>query len=239
MLIDICEKIRCQNIITPGGLQNIIKNPIYYKEYNITIFPNSYINKTKIDIQFLNNIPKYSVNPQDLYINIRSGDIFVSVINPNYAQPPLCFYQKIINENNYNKTFIVSNGHENPVVDELLKLYPDIKYFHGKVEEDISLIVNAYNLVMPVSTFPMTLIWINNNLINLYVYEIIHYNLLNVNYTIHKMKPSFNYRKVMHKKWNNSKEQLDLMLNEKCIKNNITTIIPNKSKKHFDRKMSY
>ena len=50
-LINICEKIRCRNIITPEGLQSIIKKPIVYKDYNITIFPYSYKNKTKIDIQ--------------------------------------------------------------------------------------------------------------------------------------------------------------------------------------------
>ena len=31
-LINIYEKIRCQNIISPRGLQSIIKKPIFYKE---------------------------------------------------------------------------------------------------------------------------------------------------------------------------------------------------------------
>ena len=86
--------------------------------------------------EVLNNIPKYVANQNDLYINIRSGDIFVNAINRNYAQPPLCFYQNIIDKNNYDNIFILSNGHENPVVDELLKLYNTIKYIHGSVEDD-------------------------------------------------------------------------------------------------------
>ena len=98
----------------------IIKNPIFYKEYNINIFPYSYKNKIKIDIQLntdtiflfryrkkthkielqviknelLNNIPKYKANPKDLIIKIRSGDIFIDHMEPNYSRPPLCFYQK-------------------------------------------------------------------------------------------------------------------------------------------------
>ena len=32
------------------------------------------------------------------YNNIRSGDIFLNVNSKNYAQPPLCFYQKIITD---------------------------------------------------------------------------------------------------------------------------------------------
>ena len=245
-LINICEKIRCKYIITPEGLKTIIKNPIYYKKYNITILPYSYKNKIKIDLkldqriimhfkyrnksnemslgilreEILKNIPKYNSNPNDLIIKLRSGDIFINHIHRNYSQPPLCFYQKIINENKFDKIYILSNGHENPVVDKLLKLYPKIKYMEGTLEEAISIIINAYNIVMPVSSFPKTLIRLNNNLKNLYVYQTNFINLTNANYTEHKMKPSQNYLKIMKNKWNNTKKQLDLMLNEKCKRKN-------------------
>ena len=249
-LINICEEIRCKNIIVPqGNLEDIIKKPIFYKEFNITIFPNSYKSKIRVDInlrtgiifgfpcnksfkqrlsvirdEVFNNIPKYNANPNDLYINIRSGDIFVNIINKNYAQPPLCFYQKIINENKYVNIYIISNGHENPVVDELLKLYPKIKFLHGSAKYDVSVIVNAYNLVMPVSTFTYTLIWLNYNLKNLYVYRDYYYGPININYTIHKLSPSQKYKEKMSKKWKNTKEQLILMLNENCSNANFTSL---------------
>lgn len=206
-LINICEYIHCKNIIAPKGLERIIKRKIIYKEYNITIFPNSYKNIINIDIKLnkftifffhyrnkknnirlriirdevFNNIPKYIAKPNDLYINIRSGDIFVWAFNPNYSQPPLCFYLKIINENKFNNIFLLSNGHENPIVDELLKKYRKIHYIHGTIEEDISVIVNAFNFVLCVSTFPKTLIYLNNNLKNLYIYNISRYDLKNFN----------------------------------------------------------
>ena len=50
-LINICIKIKCQNVIIPEGLKTIIKKPIFYKDYYITILPESYKNKTKIDIE--------------------------------------------------------------------------------------------------------------------------------------------------------------------------------------------
>ena len=50
-LINVCIRIKCQNIIVPGGLKDIIKNPIFYKDYYLTILPESYRNKTKIDIE--------------------------------------------------------------------------------------------------------------------------------------------------------------------------------------------
>lgn len=249
--INICEQIRCKNIIAPMGLvmNHIIKKPIFYKEYNITIFPNAYKTKIKVDInlssrnifyfqsnisfkqrlnvirdEVFSNIPKYNANPKDLYINIRSGDIFVNAINRNYAQPPLCFYQKIINENKYVNIYILSNGHENPVVDQLLKLYPKIKFLHGSMEYDISVIVNAYNFVMPVSTFPYTLIYLNNNLKNLYVYRDDNFGPRHINYTLHKLPPSQKYKKVMIGKWKNTKEQLILILNENCHNANFSSL---------------
>jgi len=251
-LINICINIKCKNIISPGGLNVIIKKPIFLYNYNITIFPNKFKNLPNIDIllskrfifwfhyktkphenrlkvirnEVINNIPKYDAHPNDLYINIRSGDVFLNKINPMYSQPPLCFYQKIINENNFSNIYILSNGHENPVVDELLKLYPKIKYIHGNLEYDISVVINAYNFVLPISTFSSTLINFNNNLKHLYIYEILkrNFNFQNISFTIHIMASSVNYRQIMERKWKNSKEQLNLMLTEDCINSKMDII---------------
>lgn len=100
--------------------RKIIKKPITTKDFSITIFLNFYKDKIKIDIklsiitmlyfnyyikhhemrlsilkeEIMNNIPKYKSDSNYLYIHIRSGNIFTKSINPNYSQPPLCFYQK-------------------------------------------------------------------------------------------------------------------------------------------------
>ena len=248
-LINICEKIKCKNIICPIGLDSIIKKPIVNKDINMTIFPDFYRDIIKIDLklsiqtlyynkyvrknndmrlgilkdEIISNIPKYIAYPNDLYINIRSGDIFTKAIHPKYSQPPLCFYQKIIKENKYKNIFLLSNGHENPCVDALLKLYPKIKYIHGSPNYDLSVIINSYNLVLPISTFTLTLINLNNNLNNLYFYKIIDYNITKTNITMHIMNPSSKYTKLMKRKWRNTTEQLKLMLNEDCINRNMTS----------------
>ena len=80
---------------------------------------------------------------------------------------------------------------------------------------------------MPISTFPMTLIVLNNKLKNLYLYELLRFNTKNANYTVHKMIPSNLYRKVMQRKWKKSKKQLRLMIKENCIKNEMQIIPPN------------
>lgn len=245
-LINICEKIRCKNIITPGGLEVLIKKPIFYKLYNITIFPNSYKDKLTIDInlnhsdlhhfiyrkqthnmrlsiirdEIFDNIPRYDANPNDLFIHIRSGDIFINHICKYYSQPPLCFYQKIINNYKYNNIFLLSNGHENPVINQLLKIYPNIKFIKGSIISDIAKIINAYNLVISYSSFIVNLILFNKNLKTLFVYEIYKYfNFKKSNLTMHIMKPSKKYVQIMKWKWKNTKEQLELMINENCSNN--------------------
>lgn len=262
-LINICENIKCKYILAPGGLDGIIKNIIVYKEYNITILPYSYerklnksfclkafnifkfryantLHKIRMNLlrnEIISNLPTYNASPHDLYINIRSGDIFKNKIHSGYAQPPLCFYKKIINENkiNYNKIFLISNGHENPIVDILLKLYPQIIFIHGTILEDASVLINVYNLILPVSSFPYSLIRMNNNLRKLFIYDIMFetgkvfwyatdYYLKSAKFNIYIMKPSLRYEKIMKGKWNNTKEQLNLMIKENCLNSSLVLI---------------
>ena len=265
-LINICENIKCKNVIIPETLGDIIKNkikinfskhkkneitilpPSYKKEMNITLNLNGYLvfifrykdkkHKLFFDTvkdEVLNNLPAYKANPDDLYINIRSGDVFVNIMHSSYSQPPLCFYQKIIQENKYQNIYLISNGKENPLVDILLKLYPNIKYMHGTPIEDMSVLVNVYNLVLPISSFPYAAIRFNDNLKNLFIYDIMvetisirwyaeDYYFKNMKFNIYKMKPSSNYENIMKGKWKKSKIQLDLMINEDCINNSFEII---------------
>ena len=131
-LLNICVNIKCKNVISRGGLDKIIRRSIIYKDYNIKIF----LHKQRIDIslkkriifwfnyikkphvnrikiirnEVLMNVSKLKIKENELVIHIRSGDIFKKTINNMYLQPPLCFYRKIINENDFDKIYILSNG---------------------------------------------------------------------------------------------------------------------------------
>lgn len=97
------------------------------------------------------------------------------------------------------------------------------------------MLVNAYNLALPVSTFPLTLIRLNSNLKNVYIYDIIDYNLRDANYTIFRMIPTKNYIEKIKRKWKNSKEQLDLMITENCTNNELLPyMFENKNKRFVD-----
>lgn len=247
-LINLCENIKCKNVIAPS-LDNIIKKPIIYKEKNIIIWPNLYKDKINVDIQINNlntifyfkyknkqfynrlkiireevisNIPIFNNTPDDLVIHIRSGDVFINHYNRKYGQPPLCFYQKIINDNNFKNIYLTSSGHKNPTVDKLLQLYPKIKFINGTLEESISAIIYSYNLVLSISTFPYTLFKLNNNLKKIFVYSLFDYELKDENFTIYRMEASKNYLNKIQGKWRITKDQLDLMINENCSNANLS-----------------
>ena len=194
-----CEILSCHTIIIESP-NCFIFNTIDYKESNITIEIDKNVTCSKpgvicISIHFffyyryknfipknrffvlkneiINNIPKKETNLNDLYIHIRSGDIFVDNINPFYAQPPLCFYDKIINNYKFENIFILSENKNNPVIDVLLNKYPNIQYVHNDdLRIDISYILNAYNLVSSPTSFTTALINLSNNLRILFEYDI-------------------------------------------------------------------
>ncbi len=199
------------------------KRSIYFQR---VIKPEIRIDMLKNEIK--KNLPKIKINPSDLFIHIRSGDIFKYSPNNNinYAQPPLCFYQSIITNFNFTKIYIISEDRENPIINILIEKFPNIIFSRNILEKDISILVNAYNLVGSISSFFTTLIIINENLENLWEFDNyslpekylhLHHDVYNYtyNYKIYKMYPSLKYKSEMFP-WINNKKQIDLMIHEKC-----------------------
>ena len=247
-LIFYCQIIGCHNIIL-NTRHSLIKRPLYIKALNITIIPSSKANcsdnftlcnwnpfaplfvKPQIRIQYLKeeiltNIPKVNADPKELYIHIRSGDIFSPKTNCRYSQPPLCFYEKIINNNKFKKIYIISIDKKNVVLDALINKYNNIIYRKGNYKLAISSLVHAFNAVAPISSFFLVAIKFNDNLKNLWEYDIyrliqkffwLHHDLykFDIKYKIYTMKPSDIYLNNMYI-WRFSKNQLKLMIEDKC-----------------------
>ena len=77
---------------------------------------------------------------------------------------------------------------------------------------------------MSISTFPFTLIKLNNNLRKIFVYSLYDYNFKDANFTIYRMQASQNYLNNIQGKWKNTKEQRDLMINENCSNANLSIL---------------
>ena len=214
-----------------------IKNEKKIKIYNNIIIDKTvnfwgYRAKFKPDInifknEIIANLPKLKINKNDLYIYIRSGDIF---IKPHYLyrQPPFCFYKKMLENYEFNKIYLVAENMNNPVIHHILNNFPNIIYNRNKMQTDISLLVHAYNICGGgVSTFFSNILRININL--RFLWTFIFKTIKNIKKTEFNINNFYNQNKLkifyMHssnryyeemKIWNNTKSQRDLMLNDNC-----------------------
>ena len=114
----------------------------------------------------------------------------------------------------------------NIVINPLLFKYKNIIHKINNLETDISILCNAFNIVISVSSFSLSSIKFNNNLQNIWEFDMmrlsekyffLHHDLFKFKrkYIIHSMRPSQFYINKMFL-WKNSKEQIRLMLTEKC-----------------------
>lgn len=168
--------------------------------------------------EILQNIFKMDIinieKKEGLIIHIRSGDQMITTNpHPKYIMAPLSYYKKIIEENKNKKIQIVCEDTLNPCVNELLKMYPNINYNRNTLIEDIKIILGAENIVSTIGTFIPGLCWLSNNIKKVYIAS---YDFtLNDNVYPKNIKKEIiemeDYKNKMVK-WENSKEQKQLML---------------------------
>ena len=254
-MIFYCEIIHCKKLILPVENRIYINHTLLDKEYNlqIEVAQESFQADLITDISFeffyvfynlkienrigilkneiVNNLPKVNVNKNDLIIHIRSGDIFQhkgeTDYAPDYSQPPLCFYQKILEQFKFSDIYIIAEDNIfNPVIEELRKKYPKIKYNQNSLEIDLSYLIYGYNIVGSISSFLISSIKLNDNIKFFWEYDRypmcskiyhFHHSIFNIQrkYTIYQMPPSETYKNKMIV-WKCSDEQINIMLNDKC-----------------------
>ena len=194
-----CEILGCKNIILDKKNNWFIKNTIFIRKYNMSIkvdeeknmkyyndviidktlnffyyksliIPENRINILKNEI--LNNLPAISIDKNDLFIYIRSGDIFNNNPHPGYIQPPLCYYKKILDNMIFHKIYLITQDNYNPIIDKLLNQYNYIIYKQNSLQVDIAYLVKAYNILSGgISTFFSQILLLNDNLQILYMFH--------------------------------------------------------------------
>ena len=219
--IKVGKEIKCDNI---SSLYYDSMSPFYSFFY---IKPEIRINLIRNEI--IRNLNKINLDKENLYIHIRSGDIFFYAHTP-YAQPPFCFYRKILNSHKFHHVYLIAQDKNNPIIDKILNEYTNVIYKQNGLKEDLSYLINAYNIVASISSFLISIIQLNYNLETLFDYNIYqlsekilayHYDLYQYphdNFVNYRMEPSPNYNKTMFI-WKNNKRQRNLMIKEKCINN--------------------
>ena len=178
--------------------------------------------------QIINNLPKIKSNREELYIHIRSGNIFKSYFHGLYSQPPFCFYEKVLCKFKFKKVILIAKDTYNPIVKKLIKKFPIIRYAKHDLKFDISSLIYAFNIICSISSFLISILQLNANFEFLWDYNIykisekkrhFHFDFNKFphnNFTIFRMEPSSVYKKKMNI-WKHTKSQLKLMVKEKCI----------------------
>lgn len=104
-----------------------------------------------------------------LFVHIRSGDIFKSSNpHPNYAQPPLVYYETIFALEPNRQIFVFYEDDLNPVVNALREKYSCAKFSSISLGELISIFMNARHIVNNVGTLIQGISYFNRNIQTFY-----------------------------------------------------------------------
>ena len=226
--------IKYKNVTIKKGNHEYFKSSsvLYNKPWKI--YSNNFFNiKTPIRVhllrdQIINNLPKIITKRDELYIHVRSGNVFNNYFHSKYAQPPFCFYFNILKKFKFEKVILIAKDSYNPIIKKLIQKFPKIKFAQNSIKEDISILMNAFNIVCSISSLLITILQLNYQFEFLWDYNIyqidekmkhFHFDfnkLPHNNFTIFRMEPSLIYKNKMLN-WKHTKAQLKLMLKEKCI----------------------
>ena len=114
----------------------------------------------------------------------------------------------------------------NVVINILIDKYKNIIHNINDMEYDLSLLCHAFHIALSVSTFVFSAIKLNDNLKDVWEYDImrlsekilfLHHHLygIKIKYKIYTMKPSETYKSEMFF-WNKTSDQIKLMLEDDC-----------------------
>jgi hypothetical protein len=168
------------------------------------------------------DLNKPSLNPNELLIHIRSGDIFCSNPHLSYYPPPLDYYHRLIKGHGHHPIHFVYENEQNPCIKKLKEDYPGINCHSRSLKEDIELLCRAQTLAIGFGSFGLLIFLLSKNLKNLYapsyqmeqniLYNFDYSDVGSVNLTKIDLAP---YIQQMGRRWSNSPEQRELMMSYK------------------------
>lgn len=95
--------------------------------------------------------------PHHLVIHVRGGDVFGPRKPRTYGQPPLSFYELVINAEPWSEVTIVHQDLLNPVITPLIELCTQrgitVRSHSGTILEDIQMLMSGHTLVAGRGTF--------------------------------------------------------------------------------------
>lgn len=194
--------------------ENMFRDTFYYPYKKI-----SYNQSRTLHVltkHFQSQIPQLNTSNEKLILHIRGGDIFSNFKFKNHAQPPFCFYYKVINIFKKDDVTVFAEDRVNPVVNELEKYGVNIT--QSDLLTTVSNIFYSKNIAFGYSTFASSICRISNIPKNIYVFG-------NMQFFIGFKDPRFKvfinnmtdeYKQIMYP-WSFNNNQRECFLKCKCM----------------------
>lgn len=146
---------------------------LVYKEYQQILL--TYI---KPNINFKNILVETKIGRDDLVIHLRGGDIFCGnndTLHHAYIQPPLSFYETIINSKTWTCIHLFSEDSRNPIFNILKEKYNCKDYLNIKGNKDqkflhdLDILCSTTNLILSKTSLSPIILGLNTNLKHAYL----------------------------------------------------------------------
>ena len=152
----------------------------------------------------------------DLTVSFRGGDAFSQKPHPAYGQPPLAYYQFVVDSRKWNHVRVVSDDWQNPTLQPFLSWLAlrgvSFEYVEQDWRSDVSLLFRSRNVVAPRGSFVPAVYAISPFIQTMYHFGPLESPVCNERVRIVVDKDQTFSRSVLGHEWTASEEQLDLMM---------------------------
>ncbi len=120
--------------------------------------------------------PDPRVDPNDLVLHFRAGDVFALPCRAvGYGQPPLAYYLGAIEREKPSRVWLVAEDRSNPCVDAVESAMHakgvDVVYQSAELEHDLRVLLSTRRLVMSRGTFASTVAALSSTLQKAYTFD--------------------------------------------------------------------
>lgn len=156
------------------------------------------------------------LDPKELTVSFRGGDAFSQRPNPTYGQPPLAYYQFVVESRDWTHVRVVSDDWQNPTLrpflDWLDRRKTSFEYLEQDWKSDVSLLYRSRSVVAPRGSFVPAIYAISP-----FVEEMFHFGPVGYPISLTRVRTvqdiEMEYSKAMiARDWTKSNEQLSLMV---------------------------
>ena len=160
--------------------------------------------------ELIKYIPNKTLGKNDIYLHVRAGDVYVKDRHPNYGQPPLQYYLDIMKFKKWDNIYFISENFICPYIPNIVQ--NGAVYVNTTFLDSISIFLNAYNLAIGKTTFPIMLSFMNSNLNNFFTFNFPTYKLK----SHYNCDPDNHYIRRIINHWKHNERQISLLFKSRC-----------------------